>query len=257
MYKKIILIVVAVILLALGGRGFWAYQQMKAEEARINNTPIFVPISTTGPVQDISPNSTVLAPETAVLSAGDLKAKEDLVDVLSKLTESINVKCGVNSQNTQCDPARKIVKVLTEKCLPLTKDEEIISCVHEFGVSVALPPPSTTSSSAKTDIAIALASTAVLDKAGVTNLSVKAGDRVYSYWKSVNADEVYLGLAFTKCVDASLNKESPIKKVALEGYESSDIVTTALKGCTIAIKVVAKNIASGKQASAVNMVAVN
>lgn len=249
MYKKIILIVAGIILIALGGRGFWAYQQMKAEEAKINSTPIFVP-ATTEPAQDS-------LPEAGVLSAGDLKAKEDLVDVLSKLTESINVKCGVNSQNTQCDPARKIVRVLTEKCLPLTKDEEIISCVHEFGVSVALPPPSTTSSSAKTDVAIALASTAVLDKSGVTNLSVKAGDRVYSYWKSVNADEVYLGLAFTKCVDASLNKESPIKKVALEGYESSDIITTALKGCTIAIKVVAKNIALGKQVSAVNMVTVN
>ncbi len=248
MYKKIILIVVAVVLLALGGRGFWAYQQMKAEEARINNEPIFVPAATE-PAQDS-------LPEAGVLSAGDLKAKEDLVDVLSKLTESINAKCGVNSQNTQCDPARKIVKVLTEKCLPLTKDEEIISCVHEFGVSVALPPPSTTSSSAKTDIAIALASTAVLDKAGVTNLSVKAGDRVYSYWKSVNADEVYLGLSFAKCTDISLNKESPIKKVALEGYESSDIITTALTGCTITIKVSAKNTTSGKQATAVNIVTV-
>lgn len=255
MYKKIILIVVGIILVALCGRGFWAYQQMKAEEARINSTPIFVAATTPEPVRSSQREDT--APAVSVLSASDLKAKEDLVDMLSKLTESIRLKCGASSTNTQCDPARKIVKVLTEKCLPLTKDTEILSCVHTSGVSIALPPPSTTSSSTKTDVAIVLASTAGLDKNGVTNLSVKTGDRVYSYWKAVNADEVYLGLSFTKCTDTSLNKESPIKKVALEGYESSDIITAALAGCTITIKVAAKNITSGKQATAVNIVTVN
>lgn len=264
--KKIILIVGGIILIALLGRLGWAFWQVQKDAekvAKIANAPVVA--TTTVPI----PANTSGASSKIVLSAIDIKAKEDLKKTISGLTESIKLKCtAAGSKDTQCETAKKVVDALTIKCIPLANEKEISDCIFSYGAGAVFSSSGIVNTSTKASTTIMEASsvkastpsgsltTITLKTNGSDNITVKAGDSVNSVWSSKNADTVSKDLVLSGCSDSKVNTTLSMHNMSEVNDSSSFPVAPELAGCTMKITITANNKTTGAQASASNTITI-
>lgn len=99
------------------------------------------------------------------------------------------------------------------------------------------------------------APTATMTVNGVTNLNVKVGDKVNIAWSSTNANNFLTAYSTTGCSDSTRNKKDENEDTA-SGSKSPTILAEYL-GCTMSVTYTAKNLSTGKQATATAIIKVS
>lgn len=113
------------------------------------------------------------------------------------------------------------------------------------------PKTNTENSLATTSIPI---STLTINGTSTKSVTINDGDSVTIFWSSKNADEYPIFLTTTGCVDSKMNRKDFLygklsaggsDKFTIGGAQSADKVI----GCDFAFTYIAKNTATGEQAS--------
>lgn len=245
--KKIILGVLVLVFLAVAARASWAYYKFSTYQESSPTTQVAI----TEKGNEVAAST----PTQVILSTQDLKAKKDLEETISTFTNLVKEKCTNSNPDKQCDVVKSIITALSQKCLILTKENEINNCIFEFGGGAIFSQEAAVNTSPGKDISVSVASTASREQEGVSNLSVQAGDSVDTYWESKNADSAYIDVSL-KCTNPALDDTEPTKKVPTESYQSMRSIPEKLSGCIITYKITVKNTASEKEASATSTITI-